>query len=103
MLRKTIYAILIVLLTTAIVSAQMPKPGVHLKDDKPSRTKEQKYDKTLDRAYQSTIKEIPEPKKKSDPWGDIRRSPGAAVRNTQLMNDNATPRCLRKKSRGKCG
>jgi uncharacterized protein YecT (DUF1311 family) len=84
MLRKTIYAILIVLLTTAIVSVQMPKPGVHLKDDKPSRTKEQKqYDKALDRAYQSTIKEIPEPKKKSDPWGDIRPSPGAAVKNKQ--------------------
>jgi hypothetical protein len=55
-----------------------------LKDDKPSRTKEQKeYDKALDRAYQSSIKDIPEPKKKSDPWGDIRPSPPAAAKNKQ--------------------
>jgi hypothetical protein len=73
-----------VLLTTGAVSAQMPKPGVHLKDDKPSRTKEQKeYDKALDQAYQSTIKEIPESKKKSDPWGEIRPSPPAAAKNKQ--------------------
>jgi hypothetical protein len=32
----------------------MPQPGVHLKDDNPERTKEQKeYDKAVDRAYQS--------------------------------------------------
>jgi hypothetical protein len=56
---------------------------VHLKDDKPSRTKEQKaYDKALDRTYQSTLKEIPEQKKKTDPWGDI-RSPPAAAKNKQ--------------------
>jgi uncharacterized protein YecT (DUF1311 family) len=84
MLHKAIVAASILLLMTAAVFAQMPQPGVHLKDDKPSRTKEQKqYDKALDRAYQSTIKEIPEPKKKSDPWGDIRPSPGAAVKNKQ--------------------
>jgi hypothetical protein len=48
MLRKIIHATLIVFLTTGAVSAQMPTPGVHLKDDKPSRTKEQKeYDKAL--------------------------------------------------------
>lgn len=84
MLRKIIHATLIVFLTTGAVSAQMPQPGVHLKDDKPSRTKEQKeYDKVLDRAYQSAIKKIPEAEKKSDPWGNIRPTPSAAAKNKQ--------------------
>jgi uncharacterized protein YecT (DUF1311 family) len=84
MLRKIIHATLIVFLTTGAVSAQMPTPGVHLKDDKPSRTKEQKeYDKALDRAYQSAVKKIPEAEKKSDPWGNIRPTPSAAAKNKQ--------------------
>jgi hypothetical protein len=59
MLHKAIVAASILLLMTAAVSAQMSTPAVHLKDDKPSRTKEQKkYDKELDRAYQSAIKKI---------------------------------------------
>ena len=45
MLLKTIHATIIVLLTTGVVSAQMPTPGLHFKDEKTSRTKEQKeYD-----------------------------------------------------------
>jgi hypothetical protein len=83
MLRKIIYATLIVILTTGAVSAQMSTPGVHLKDDKPSRTKEQKeYDKAIDREYQSTLKKIPDAGKK-DPWGDIRPSSPAAAKNKQ--------------------
>ena len=70
MLRKIIHATLIVLLVTEAASAQMPKPGVTLKNDKPSRTKEQKeYDKAVDREYQSKLKEIPDQKNKSDPMG----------------------------------
>ena len=83
MLRKIIHATLIVLLMTEAVSAQMPKPGVTLKDDKPSRTKEQKeYDKAVDQEYHSAIKKIPE-QKKSDPWGDIRTIPAPAAKNKQ--------------------
>jgi uncharacterized protein YecT (DUF1311 family) len=84
MLHKAIVAASILLLMTAAVFAQVPQPGVHLKDDKPSRTKEQKeYDKALDRAYQSAIKKIPEAEKKSDPWGNIRPTPSAAAKNKQ--------------------
>ena len=84
MLHKAIGATLLLLLMSGVVSAQMPQPGVHLKDDKPSRTKEQKeYDKALDRAYQSAIKKIPEAEKKSDPWGNIRPTPSAAAKNKQ--------------------
>ena len=69
--------------TAALVRRDLT-PGVHLKDDKPSRTKEQKeYDKALDRAYQSAIKKIPEAEKKSDPWGNIRPTPSAAAKNKQ--------------------
>jgi hypothetical protein len=81
MLRKSIQATLIVLLMTTAVSAQMPQPGLHLKNDKPSRNNQQKeYDKALDRAYQSAVTKIPEAKKKSDPWGDIRPSSLAATK-----------------------
>jgi phosphate uptake regulator len=80
MLRKIIHATLIMLLMTESVSAQI-KPGVTLKNDKPSRSKEQQeYDKAIDREYQSAIKKVPD-QKKSDPWGDIRTAP--ATKNKQ--------------------
>jgi uncharacterized protein YecT (DUF1311 family) len=85
-LHKAIVATFILLLMTGAVSAQMPQPGVHLNEDTGTRprTKEQKeYDKTLDRAYQSTIKKLPEAEKKSDPWGNIRPTPPAAAKNKQ--------------------
>jgi hypothetical protein len=82
MLHKAIVAACVLLLMMGAASAQMPQPGVHLKDDKPSRTKEQKeYDKAVDRDYQSATKKIPE-QKKSDPWADIRTTP-PAVKNKQ--------------------
>ena len=90
MLRKAVGATFILLLMTQVISAQQDsgsnpfRPGLHLKDDKPSRTKEQKeYDKALDQSYQSTLKEIPDQKKKLDPWGDIRPAPPAAAKNKQ--------------------
>ena len=70
---------------TAAVCAQM-SPELHLKTDKdkPPRTKEQKqYEKALDQTYQSTLKDIPDAKKKSDPWGDIRSAPPAVVKGKQ--------------------
>jgi hypothetical protein len=90
MQRKARGATFILLLMTQVISAQENtgsapfRPGVHLKNDAPSRTKEQKaYDRALDRAYQSTLKEIPEQKKKSDPWADIRPAPPTAAKNKQ--------------------
>jgi hypothetical protein len=81
MLRKIIHATLIMLLMTEAVAAQI-KPGVTLKNDKPSRSKEQQeYDKAVDREYQSGIKKVPD-QKKSDPWGDIRTTP-PATKNKQ--------------------
>ena len=89
MLHKAIGAAFILLLMTQVISAQQDsgsspfRPGLHLKDDKPSRTKEQKeYDKAIDREYQSKLKEIPDAGKR-DPWGDIRSTPPAAAKNKQ--------------------
>jgi hypothetical protein len=89
MLRKAIGATFILLLMTQVISAQQDsgskpfRPGLHVQDDKPSRTKEQKeYDKALDQSYQSELKKIPDVGKK-DPWGDIRSTPPSAAKNKQ--------------------
>ena len=86
MLRKTIYATLIVILMMGAASAQQ---GPHIQgmpgyaSDRSDA--EKKNDKDIDRAYQSTIKGRPDAEKKSDPWGDIRPAPppAAAAKNKQ--------------------
>jgi len=65
MLRITIHATLIVILATGAASAQYD----------PWRTP-----KHIDRAYQSTIERLPDPKKKqSDPWADPQLTPSGAA------------------------
>ena len=86
MLRKNIYATLIVILMMGAASAQQGPPHVEgmpgysnaLRSDA-----ERKNDKDIDRAYQSTIKGRPDAEKKSDPWGDVRPAPPAATKNKQ--------------------
>jgi hypothetical protein len=83
MLRITIYATLIVILTMGAASAQTNKQGVPGYTD-PLRTDlEKKNDRETDRAYQSTIKGRPDAEKKSDPWADVRPAPPAATKNKQ--------------------
>jgi hypothetical protein len=89
MLRKAIGATFILLLMTQVISAQQDsgstpfRPGVHLKDNTPSRTKEQKeYDKAIDSEYQSKLKAIPDAGK-NDPWTGIRPTSPAAAKNKQ--------------------
>jgi Na+-transporting NADH:ubiquinone oxidoreductase subunit NqrF len=86
---KAIGATFILLLMTQVISAQENsgsapfRPGLHLKNDAPSRTKEQKeYDKSIDREYQSELKKIPDAGKK-DPWANIRPTPPTAAKNKQ--------------------
>ena len=85
MLRKTIYATLIVILAIGAASAQMVSPR-SIRDDKPfpaEALKELKEHRAVDREYRSAIKKIPN-QKKSDPWGDIRTTPPpAAAKNKQ--------------------
>jgi hypothetical protein len=84
MLRKSVYATLIVILMLGAVSAQTDKQGVPGYTD-PLRTDlEKKNDREIDRAYQTTVKTLSDKeKKKSDPWGDVRPAPPATAKNKQ--------------------
>ena len=85
MLRITIYATLIVILTMGTASAQQDHvQGLPGYSNAERSDAEKKNDKDIDRAYQSTIKMLPEAeKKKSDPWADVRPAPPAATKNKQ--------------------
>jgi hypothetical protein len=85
MLRKTIYATLIVILMVGVTSAQQGPHRQGLPGYSNDRSdEEKKTDEDINRAYQSTIKGRPDAEKKSDPWGDIRPAPPpAATKNKQ--------------------
>jgi hypothetical protein len=66
MLRKTIYAALIVILTTGTAFAQTDKPmGLPGYSNAVRTDAEKKNDKEIDRAYQSTIKGRPDAEKRT--------------------------------------
>ena len=82
MLRTTIYATLIVILTMAAASAQTDKPGLPGYTNILRSGQEKDNDREIDRHYQSTRKVIPDAKNEnSDPWGDVRPEPPAAAKN----------------------
>jgi hypothetical protein len=98
MLRKTIYAMPIVILTMGAVSAQMDPELQDIKGGQnSSRTElQKKNDRDIDRAYQSMMKRVPNAeKKKSDPWGDARSAPPAAGKNKQsrIVSGEKTVSC----------
>jgi hypothetical protein len=83
MLRISIYATLIVILTMAAASAQTDKPGLPGYSNAARTDQERKNDRELDRAYESAIKGRPDAKQNSDPWADVRPAPPAAAKNKQ--------------------
>ena len=84
MLRKTIYATLIVILTMGSASAQADLKDIQGGENSVRDPLEKKNDRAIDRDYQSTMKRIPDKEKKeSDPWGDVRPTPPAATKNKQ--------------------
>ena len=88
MLRTAIYATLIVILTTAAVSAQTDKQGLPGYTNSVRTDLEKKNDREIDRAYQSTVKGRPDAdKKKSDPWADVR--PAGDVQEQAIMDGQA--------------
>ena len=96
MLRTAIYAALIVILTTAAVSAQTDKQGLPGYTNSVRTDLEKKNDREIDRAYQSTVKGRPDAdKKKSDPWADVR--PAGDVQEQAIMDGQAprTASCFR--------
>ena len=80
MLRISIYAVLIVILTMATASAQSDKPGLPGYSNAARTDQEKKNDRELDHAYESTIKGRPDAKQNSDPWADVRPAPPAAAK-----------------------
>jgi hypothetical protein len=81
-LRKTIYATLIVILTMGSASAQSDLKDIQGGENSVRDAQEKKNDRAIDRDYQSTIKRLPDKEKKaSDPWGDVRPTPPAATKN----------------------
>ena len=99
MLRITVYATLIIILTMGAASAQADMQEMEdMKGGQNSfRTKaEKKNDRDIDRAYQSSFKRIPDAKQKnSDPWGDARSAPPAAGKNKQsrIVSGEKTVSC----------
>ena len=84
MLRKTVYATLIVILTMGAALLQTDKQGLPGYTNSVRTDPEKKNDREIDRAYQSTIKGRPDTeKKKSGPWGDVCPAPPAAAKNKQ--------------------
>ena len=79
MLRKTIYAMSVVILTMGAASAQSETREMQdLRGGQNSLRSglEKKNDRDIDRDYQSTMKRVPDAeKKKSDPWADVRPAP----------------------------
>jgi len=83
-LRKIIYAALIVLVTIGAASAQADLKNIQGGENSLRTEQEKKNDSAIDRDYQSTIKRLPnQEQKKSDPWGDVRPTPPAAAKNKQ--------------------
>ena len=84
MLRITIYATLIVILTIGTAFAQNDLRDIRSGENSWRTEQEKKNDRAIDGAYQSTIKRLPdEEKKKIDPWADVRSAPPAAVKDKQ--------------------
>jgi hypothetical protein len=84
MLRITICATLIIILMMRAASAQNDLQDIQGGENSWRTKQEKKNDRAIDRAYQSTIKRLPDAeKKKSDPWADVRPSPPAAAKNNQ--------------------
>jgi hypothetical protein len=82
MLRITIYATLIVILATGAASTQTDAPPYSqgINGYGPMRTEQgKKSDREIDRAYESTIKRLPDAEK--NPWADPQPTPSAAAKN----------------------
>ncbi len=61
----------VIMLLASPAFAQMPQ--MNLLQDKPGKTQDEKdADAVRDKAYQDSLKKIPEVKAPTDPWGNVR-------------------------------
>jgi hypothetical protein len=62
----------VVILLASPAFAQMPQMNL-LQDNKPAKTQEEKdAEAARDKAYQDSLKKIPDAKAPADPWGNVR-------------------------------
>jgi hypothetical protein len=79
MLRITIYATLIVIVTIGTAFAQNDLRDIRAGENSWRTEQEKKNDRAIDRAYQSTMKRLSDHERRSsDPWGDLRPAPQAS-------------------------
>jgi hypothetical protein len=67
-------------------------PPVNLLQDKPSKTQEEKdAEAARDKAYQDSLKKIPDVKAPADPWGNVRSTdaPKAAAKSASSAKSKA--------------
>ena len=61
------------IITLAVGPAFAQKPALNLLREQPADPATEAYRKQIEQEYNSAIRKIPEPKKKSsDPWGSVR-------------------------------
>jgi len=64
---------IIVGMLSGAVFAQDFRPAINLNaDSRPLTSEEQEKRKAVDDAYRSTLNKLPDKKKSSDPWGNLR-------------------------------
>lgn len=81
MLRKLLFAGVMVGVVAAPAAAQLPAPSFPLQKDKQMTPEERAKQKAIDDAYQAALPKIKERKGPADPWAGVRPEPGSSRRS----------------------
>ena len=82
----------VILLTVSPAFAQIPALNL-LQDNKPAKTQDEKdAEAAQNKAYQDSLKKIPEAKAPADPWGNVRSTdtPKAPAKAASAKQKNKT-------------
>jgi hypothetical protein len=72
---KLLYVAAVMTLMIGPAYAQMQTPSINLLADGPSKTPDEiEADQAKEKAYQDTLRKIPDAKTSNDPWGGVRSS-----------------------------
>lgn len=81
----------IIFVLTALVALTAPAAAqnINLMTDKPPMTEEERARRqAIDDAYKAKIKQIPDQKASSDPWGSVRSAPATTSSQTHKPKPN---------------
>jgi hypothetical protein len=74
----------VIALLSGPASAQQLMPGINLySEGRPLTADEQEKRKAVDDAYRSTIEKLPDKKKTTDPWGNLRSTTTTSSKRQQ--------------------